>query len=284
MKIRYAALIPLAFAIGCSNEQPETAGDDSLNKDTVAAVVEVPESESSLPSPLLVASMFKRSGLKYLPGQTNPVNNASKYNSTFSLAQNMGAYSADMAYCVLNKQTNEASQLLKTIREIGTKINLGKVFEQTDLYERFNKNIDSEDSLRDIIVKIQYETDNQLELNQQNQYYGVIFAGAWVEAMYIGGQVYRRDGNDNVVQALLQQMAVCESIITELKAHESEDPGITGLITDLTSIQVAIDAMPAMKKWSENPDLEFSDVKPDKTELEPVIQKIEELRKKIVNG
>lgn len=284
MKIRYAVLIPLAFAIGCSNDQPETAGDDTLNKDTVAAEVVIPESESSLPSPLRVASMFKRSGLKYLPGQTNPVNNASKYNSTFSLAQNMGVYSSDMAYCVLNKQTNEASQLLKTIREVGTKLNLGKVFDQTDLYDRFNRNIDNEDSISAIILEIQYQTDQQLEENQQNQYYGVIFAGAWVEAMYIGGQVYRKDGNDNVVQALLQQMAVCQHIITELKANESKEPGITALIADLTAVQALIEAMPSMKKLDADPELEFSDVKPDKTELEPVIQKIEDLRKKIVNG
>jgi hypothetical protein len=283
MKIRYAALILPVFAMACSND-PSTDGADTLKKDTVVAIVEAPESTTSLPSPLRVAAMFKRSGLKYLPGITNGNDKASNYSTTFSRAQNMGVYSADMAYCVLNKQTNESQQLLKTIRDIGTKMNLGKVFDQSNLYDRFNKNIENEDSLGTIIADIQFQTDQQLEENQQNELYGVIFAGAWIESMYIGGQVYRKDGNDKIVQALLEQMAVSESIITELKVYEAKDPNIKGLIADMQVIQTAIDAMPSMVKLKANPDLEYKDVMPTKDELDAVITKIEDLRKKIVNG
>jgi hypothetical protein len=284
MKIRFAALLPLVFAMACSNDPSTADGTDSLPKDSVEATVEAPESNSSLPSPLRVAAMFKRSGLKYLPGITNGNDKASNYSTTFVRAQNMGVYSADMAYCVLNKQTNEGQQLLKTIRDIGTKINLGKVFDQSSLYDRFNKNIDNEDSLGTIIAEIQFQTDQQLEENQQNELYGVIFAGAWIESMYIGGQVYRKDGNDKIVQALLEQMAVSKNIIEELKVYEAKDPNIKGLIADMQVIQDAIDAMPSMKKLKENPDLEFKDVTPTKEEIEAVISKIETLRTKIVNG
>jgi hypothetical protein len=286
MKIRYAALIPVFFAMACSNDPSGTDGSDSAKKDsdTVIGTVEVPESNSSLPSPLRVAAMFKRSGLKYLPGLTNGNDKASNYSTTFVRAENMGVYSADMAYCVLNKQTNEGQQLLKTIRDIGTKINLGKVFEQSSLYDRFNKNIESEDSLGQIIAEIQYQTDQQLQENEQNELYGVIFAGAWIESMYIGGQVYRKDGNEKIVQALLEQMAVSKNIIEELKVYEAKDPNIKGLIADMQVIQDAINAMPSMKKLTDNPDLEFKDVKPSKEEIEAVMTKIEDLRKKIVNG
>ncbi len=283
-KLRLAALIPVFFAISCSND-PSAEGTDTLPKeDSVVATVEAPESNSSLPSPLRVAAMFKRSGLKYLPGITNGVDKASNYSTTFVRAQNMGVYSADMAYCVLNKQTNEGLQFLKTIREIGTKINLGKVFDSSTLYERFNKNINNEDSLGTIIAEIQFQTDQQLGENQQSELYGVIFAGAWIESMYIGGQVYRKDGNDKIVQALFQQMAVSKSIIEELKVYEAKDPNITGLIADMQIIQDAIDAMPTMKKLKANPELEFEEAIPTKEEIEVVITKIETLRQKIVNG
>jgi hypothetical protein len=102
--------------------------------------------------------------------------------------------------------------------------------------------------------------------------------------MYIGGQVYRKDGNEKIVQALLEQMAVSKNIIEELKVYEAKDPNIKGLIADMQVIQDAINAMPSMKKLNENPDLEFKDVKPSKEEIEAVITKIEDLRKKIVNG
>ena len=158
------------------------------------------------------------------------------------------------------------------------------MFEETNLFDRFNKNIDNEDSLGAVIADIQDKTDRQLEQNQQNELYGVIFAGAWVESTYIVAQVYRKDGNDNLIPALLEQMLVCKNIIGELKANESKDPGITPLIADLKSVQDAIDAMPSMKKLNENPDLEFSEIHPAKEELEPVIKLIETLRAKIVNG
>lgn len=284
MKLRFAALIPVFFAMACSND-PSTEGTDTIPKeDSVVATVEAPESVSSLPSPLRVAAMFKRSGLKYLPGITNGNEKSSNYSTTYVRALNMGVYSADLSYCVLNKQTNESQQLLKTIRDLGTKINLGKVFDQSSLYDRFNKNIENEDSLGTIIAEIQFQTDQQLEENQQNELYGVIFAGAWIESMYIGGQVYRKDGNEKVVQALLEQMAVAKNIIAELKMYEAKDPNIQGLIVDMQGIQDAIDAMPSMKKLKENQDLEFADVKPTKEEIEVVIAKIEALRIKIVNG
>ncbi len=283
-KLLLAALIPVFFAMSCGND-PTPEGTDTMPKeDSVIAMIEAPESNSSLPSPLRVAAMFKRSGLKYLPGITNGIDKASNYSTTFVRAQNMGVYSADMSYCVLNKQTNEGLQLLKTIREIGTKINLGKVFEQSSLYERFDLNIDNEDSLGAIIAEIQYQTDQQLGENQQSELYGVIFAGAWVESMYIGGLVYRKDGNDKIVQALFQQMAVSKSIIEELKVYEAKDPNITGLIADMLIIQDAIDAMPTMQKLKANPELEFEEAVPTKEEIEVVITKIEALRKKIVNG
>lgn len=284
MKLRYVALLPLLFAAACSNDQSADNSGDTLKKETVTGTVEVLESNSTLPSPLSVAAMFKRSGLKYLPGLTNGIEKASNYTITFVRAQNMGVYSADMAYCVTNKQVNESQKLLKTIREVGNQINLGKVFEGTNLFERFNNNLNNEDSLGSIIAEIQLQTDEQLEQNQQNELYGVIFAGAWVEAMYIGSEVYKKDGNEDIVGALLQQMAVCKNIIAELKANESKDPGITPLIADLNSIQQAIDSIPAIKQLDENPDLDLKDVHPTKAELDPVIKKIEELRAKIVNG
>src|SRR5665213_235905 len=193
MKIRFAVFIPAIFLVACnSNDQPANSGQDTLKKDTVVANVEAPQSNSVLPSPLRVAAMFKRAGLKFLPGLINPIDKSSSYTTTFARAENMGVYSADMAYCVLNKQTNDGTQLLKTIREVGTKINLGKVFDQSNLFDRFNKNIDNEDSLGSIIAEIQYQTDEQLDQNQENNLYGVIFSGAWIESMYIGSEVYRK--------------------------------------------------------------------------------------------
>src|ERR1051325_2178939 len=102
MKIRFAALIPLLFAVACSNEQPPVDNKDSNPKEDTTAKVDIDENSSALPSPLRVALMFQRSGLKYLPDLTNGVDKSTNYTTTFTRAENMGIYSADLAYCVLN--------------------------------------------------------------------------------------------------------------------------------------------------------------------------------------
>lgn len=283
MKLRYAVLLPLAFLTACGGDTTVT-DTDTAAQDTVSGTVEIIETNSSLPTPFRVAAMFKRSDLSYLPGITYPADKASNYSTTFQLAQIMGVYSADMAYSVLNKQTQEGQTYLKTVREVGNKINLSKVFDQSNLFDRFNANMENEDSIGAIVAEIQYQTDMQLEENQQNELYGVIFAGAWIESMYIAGEVYKKEGNENVVQALFEQMAVLNSIIAELKAYESKDPGITGLITQLNELQTQFDALPSVKKLDENPDLDFSDVKPEKGEMDPLIEKIGKIRETIVKG
>jgi hypothetical protein len=283
MKLRYAFLLPIALLAACGGETQVVDAVDSNAIDT-NATVEIIETNSSLPTPFRVAAMFKRSELSYLPGLTYDVTKVSNYSSTFQLAQIMGVYSADMAYSVLNKQTQEGQQYLKTVREVGNKLNLSKVFDQSNLYDRFNNNMASEDSIGAIVAEIQYQTDLQLEENQQNELYGVIFAGAWIESMYIAGEVYKKEGNENVVQALFEQMAVLSSITSELKAYEAKDPGITGLITQLNGLQAEFDKMPSVVKLNDNPDLDFSDVKPEKGEMDPLIEKVAAIRATIIKG
>lgn len=284
MKLRYAAFLPALLLAACGNETPVNENADSSLNDTATTTVETIETNSSLPTPFRVAAMFKRSELNYLPGITYNSDKASMYSTRFQLAQIMGVYSADMAYSVINKQTNEGQKYLKSVREVGNKLNLQKVFDQANLFDRFNANMDKEDSVGAIVAEIQYQTDLQLEENQQNELYGVIFAGAWIESMYIAGEVYKKEGNEHVVQALFEQMAVLKSIITELEAYQAQDPGIPGLITELSALQAEFDALPSVKKLNENPDLDFSDVKPEKGEMDPLIKKIAEIRASIIKG
>lgn len=284
MKLRYAVLLPVALLAACGNETTVADNNDTTADDTLSGTVEIVETNSSLPTPFRVAAMFKRSDLSYLPGITYGTDKVSNYSTTFQLAQIMGVYSADMAYSVLNKQTNEGQMYLKTVREVGNKINLSKVFDQSNLYDRFNANMENEDSIGAIVADIQYATDIQLEENQQNELYGVIFAGAWIESMYIAGEVYKKEGNENVVQALFEQMAVLNSIIAELKAYETKDPGIPGLIAQLNALQAQFDALPSVQKLNDDPELDFSDVKPEKGEMDPLIEKIGTIRESIIKG
>lgn len=279
----------LFAACGSETNKPET--DSAKPKDSTTVTTDDTMDDDSddavsytLPSPLQVAALFKKSGLKYIPGISHDPGASSKYSTRFQRAQNMGIYSADMAYCVLNKQNNEAMKYMKVVRECATGIDLGRIFENNTLYDRFNKNLDNEDSLRSVIAEIQMESDMLMAQNNQKQLYGIIYSGAWVESMYIGAQVYKKNPDEKIVPKLLEQMTILNSIIKELKANESKDSGIPALIEDFTALQTIYENIPAIKAIKESDEVDFNAVKVTKEELNSLIQKIEQMRTKITNG
>ena len=54
------------------------------------------------PSPLQIASIFKKAGLDYVQGLPNSVDNADNYNSKFQQSLNFGVYSSDLALYMLS--------------------------------------------------------------------------------------------------------------------------------------------------------------------------------------
>jgi hypothetical protein len=279
-----AAAVLLAGQFSCSGDSG-AGSSDTLANDTITAPAEVLTDDDEggmLPSPLQVAAIFKSSGLKYLPGVTSPADKAASYSTTYTRAWSMGVYSADMAYCVLNKQTQPAQNYLKVVRSQADLINLGKVFAQTALFDRFNNNLGNEDSLQSILAGIKEETDAQLVNNEQSHLYGVIFAGAWIESLHIAGEVYKQEPSDQVLVKFFEQMIILESITKELERHKDKDEAISALIADLKGLQDTFNTLASVKKMNENPDLGFSDVKPTKEEVLILIKKVDEIHAKTV--
>ena len=71
-----------------------------------------------MPSPLQIAAIFKRAGLKYARETTNDIDNVSNYTDRVTKALNFGVYAADLSYCVLNKQPQDAVKYMKTIKTL----------------------------------------------------------------------------------------------------------------------------------------------------------------------
>src|ERR1051326_1883416 len=100
----------------------------------------------SLPSPLVMAKVFKKTGLKYVEGVANSPDNVSKYSSTQSKTLNLGVYSADLAYCVLNKQSQQASKYMESVKKLSDDLGMSTLFNSDDYLKRFKNNLNNEDS------------------------------------------------------------------------------------------------------------------------------------------
>lgn len=266
----------------CGSDAPKD--DDTTMIDSTAEVVEeVPEVSYSLPSPLQIASIFKKSGLKYKDGITSTQKDPAKYTTNLSKALNLGVYSADLSYCVLNKQNQESMNYMKLSRQLADALGMGSVFDQGNLSARFEKNLGNEDSLAYIIAELQMVTDMYLDENDQQQITSIVFAGAWVESMYVGSKVYEKGKDKSLNNKLAEQMTILGSIMNALTALEKKDAAIGGLVADLKTVKDIYDTLPSVK---DNPESEDSEKELTLTddEVTQLTKKIEELRTKFING
>jgi hypothetical protein len=256
--ISAVASLALVSCHGNNNSSSTTpTGADTLTKATAQKGVDAADQDSEtylLPSPLQIASIFKNSGLTYQPGITAPFKDASKFNSQYEQALNMGIFSADLSYCILNKQSDDAVKYLNVVKALSDKLGFGSVFESNSFLKRFQGNMNNTDSLASLIAELQMETDTYLENNKQ-KYIGVIaFAGAWVESMHIGGEVYQKGKNAGVSSRISEQMNILEGLVKLLNKYQSSDTHIAGLLTELNVIKKAYDGYDEVKSY--NPDSE----------------------------
>ncbi len=273
----------LIFAACGSDTAKEENDAISTTEDSVTAEVESQQITYSLPSPLQIASIFKKSGLKYKAGVTSEMKDPSKYTTNLNKAINLGIYSADLSYAVLNKQNQESMTYMKLSRQLADNLGMGSVFDQGNLSKRFEKNLSNEDSLAYIIAELQMVTDMYLDENDQQQITSIVFSGAWIESMYIGSKVYEKGKDKSLNNKLAEQMTILGSIINALKAEEKKDAAISELIADLQSIKDIYDTLPSVKNNPEALD-NTEELSLTDDEVTQLTTKIEALRVKFING
>jgi hypothetical protein len=279
-----SALIVSLFS--CGSSTPASEPDANGTKDSALSANKVQKDEHpsfALPSPLQIASIFKKAGLKYYPNLANPFENASKYNSgKINQALNLGVYSADLSYCTLNHQNQDSKNYMKASRDLAGQLGLSKVFEADNLANRFEKNLGAEDSLASIIAEMQMQTDMILEEREQEYVSATVFAGAWLESMYIGGKVYEKGKEKNVSARLIEQMSIAQNIIKALKAFEQKDPAITPLIADMEAIRDVYQNFSGVKALKESAeDVDFTKIPMTDVEIAGLTKKIDEIRAQI---
>ena len=276
-----------AMLVSCGGSDNKDASNESPVLDSAAQTSAEPEQVSyNLPSPLQIASLFQKSGLKYLEGVTNKQKDPSKYTANYTKSLNLGVYGADLAYCVLNKQSQEALTYMKSSTQLASSLGMTSIFQEGGFVARFEKNINNEDSLRNIIAELQMATDTYLEDNEQQQISAIAFAGAWTEAMYIGSRVFEKSKDKKLNNKISEQMTILYKIVNVLKTHEAKDPGIGALVADLNSLLETYTGFESVKKSKTASAEDDPSLVVELTEKETadLIKKITEIRNKFVNS
>lgn len=195
-----------------------------------------------LPSPLQIAEIFKNSGLNFVGDLTNSKEKIASYNTKYSQKLNFGIYSADMAYCIINNQTQPAIDYLHNLKQLSEKLWMTDIFNSMGLSKRLESNIGNNDSLTIIMADLQILLDDYLVDNGMGYTGPIIFAGAWIETMYLGAEVNKTHSNEKLIYRLSEQSVVLDNLIKAL-TQADEDNDFTELITDLKKIDAHFDVL-----------------------------------------
>lgn len=285
--LKFAALILLA-SCGESTESDKAGISDSLSTQVTdtnkTATVADDGDDVALPSSMRIAGIFKRSGLKYIEASLNPITNSKNYKTSYTKALNLGVYSADMAYCLLNKQYALSKNYLKCSKDIGGELGLNSAFEANNLAQRFEANMNKgkDDSLLHIIADLQLETDVVLEKGGQQHISTIIFTGAWIETLYSASQVYK-SGEQNIVPALIEQLSLVDNILAVLEKQKDKDTNMTSLIESLNTIKAEFNNISVLK-GKDLDEVDYSKTTFDKNEINKLCERIDAARNAIVNS
>jgi hypothetical protein len=261
LQICLLAVVSLAF-FSCQNNQSGTSSSkdaDSLAKASSQPAAAKPGEDTenySLPSPLQLASiMVKSAGFKYMPDICSPIKNGAQFNSHYQMALNLGIYSTDLSYCLINKKNDDGSKYLNEVKILSDQLGFGEIFKSNSLVTRFQNNIDIPDSVASLIGELQMGIDTYLEENNQKYINSIAFSGALVESMYIGGSVYEKTKNPGEGSCITEQMDIMDGLIKLLTKNQSFDNNIPGLITQLKGISSMYNSFDEVKTKSDNKPL-----------------------------
>ena len=262
--------------------------DDDTNDTTDAEMDmddEFSEDEVQLPSALQVAQLLNSLGLSYSEGLTNSTDNSSNYSSEISKKLNFGVYSADLSYLVINEKYGEAQAYMSTVRDLGTATGLDKIFNSEDLLTRFEANQSNRDSLIEILIDINYRTEEIFENDPEVKAQSIIhFSGAWIEGMYLGSKTLIDGGSEDLGTAVVDQMNILSSIIAGLKKREAAGDELGDLISQLEDVLNTFNNFETVKASASSEVGNYTFPELTDEELKQLSEKIDELRSSIVNG
>jgi hypothetical protein len=286
---KYAFILLLSSSlIACKSNSEEVANEEISNENDVVSendtTPKIEEQENNFqfipPSPIQIGLILEKAGMEYIPNVANPANAVDNYTDKFSQSICFGVYSCDLAYTVLNNQYDEASEYLRSIKNLGAKIGLETVFNSEDIITRFEKNIGNKDSIVDILIFVQENTDAYIDDNAMNDLSVIYFIGAWIEGMYLGVKTLDKENEKNIGILLSEQMGILEILLGGLEHISEKSDDILDLNTSITELLEMYNNLNSIKsavEFKDNIDIELTE-----EEINIISGKIIEIREFLV--
>ncbi|MCA0429541.1 MAG: hypothetical protein LCH32_03450 [Bacteroidetes bacterium] len=252
------SLILLAACGGNKENENQDIVSDSSNvtvKDTTPITVsdttkfKFDFAIANIPSPANSMNQIKDFQHHYDNGLLNDVKNLSKYNTEFQKSLNLGIYNIDMAYAMVNDKGEDVLKYMKNVMMLSDKLGLKSAVDVM-VGKRAENNLSNRDSLFKILDEIFVKSDSYLRTNERVYTAATIFAGSWLESLYI---ICRTAENplDNSAEIkihthLWEQRLYLGNLIILLNDFKDQKE-CAELIAELKPIHEAINSIPQAK-------------------------------------
>ncbi len=217
-------ILPLLI-ISCSpvnekQQQQETDSTEVLEKPEYSGGM-ITEIISSVPNPLEMSSLLRKSGIVYNDKLLNSVENLQNYVNPISKALNLGIYGTDFIHMNIYNQTEESLPYLKKIqklvKDLGVEDELS--FEKLEKLVQSNKNVDS----ILFLINTSYDRINMNFIKNDNSSLAVLMAyGTWIESLYLATNIHKVSNVEDVHNRIGEQKNVLDNLYLLLSLFNNQ--------------------------------------------------------------
>lgn len=238
--------VAIVVAIGivsckCNRQSDEVVNlsPDEMKADSslVSSIESVKQIFYSLPSPLETAMILKRSGATYNEELLNPIDNASRYNTTKSMALNLGIYSTDLSYASLFDQTQATIKYMTVSKKMAEGLGILNAIDNS-VIQKLEENVNNREVILETISETFLNTNSILEEDDRVAVGSIILVGGWIEGLYIAtslvGDISKVD--NEMVERIIDQKLSLQTVLNLLK-QSIKNADVKELYNDMLELE-----------------------------------------------
>lgn len=243
--MRKVWLMVIALSVlscGTESESDQLALEAALEKknpqntiadETIAGII------NSIPSPLEISELIKKSGGMYEKSLLNDPEKSSDYNTGFKKAINLGVYSTDLGYINIYGRNADALDYISSVKELADGLNIGHFFDLA-MIKKLAENRNDMDSLL-LVTTDNFEKINRfLQENRRSEQSVLILSGGWLEATYLSCEIVKKNPNEKLKEKIAEQKIILEQLLL-LLSNYSDDQDVAILTGELKKLKEVFD-------------------------------------------
>ena len=206
-----------------------------------------------IPSPAEIPFLLQATGADYNASIVNNINKIDGYAAMNDKAVlNLGIYSTDIGYLSSYEKTQESLTYMRSCRKLADNLGLSSSF-SPDLIDEFEKNIESRDSLANLVNETIAKAEDLLKQDDRGNLAALLITGSFIEGLYLSTQIVDTYPDDlpadtknlilmPLIRMILDQKAPLADLIAMLKGVDQNER-TKSILASLEGIYSQFDAL-----------------------------------------